>query len=172
MSLNLVDLESVRGFMLSEIEGDIKNSTLYLSPRLLDKELYADLLKKSVAGGDDNSLASDLLKNRCIKNMETRSTKSGIITVRVPVDAHLTLAEGEFNRFYIRGLCNKAIKDGNVLEVYRAKPVLNPRPQSEALIGKTVDPQKLLADLRKNIGVEPALGLPAGPNSGISVKIK
>ena len=28
MSLNLVDLESVRGFMLSEIEGDIKNIDL------------------------------------------------------------------------------------------------------------------------------------------------
>ena len=47
----------------------------------------------------------------------------------------------------------------------------NPRPESEAKIGKTIAPQSLLDDLRKNIGVEPALGLPPGPNSGLSVKL-
>lgn len=172
MSLNLVDLEVVRELMLSEIEQDMKDNNLYLSPRLLNKELYADLLRKSAISGNDSTLADDLLRNKCIKSMEARRTKSGTTMVNVPRDAHLTLAEGEFNRFYIRGLCNKAIKDGDILEVYRAKSVSNPRPQSQALIGKNVNPEKLLADLRKNIGVEPALGLPAGPNSGISVKIK
>jgi len=49
--------------------------------------------------------------------------------------------------------------------------VENPRPQSEALIGSTVDSQKLLLDLRQSIGVEPALGVPPGPNSGLSIKI-
>lgn len=172
MTLNLIELESVRELMLLEVEEDIKNNNLYLSPRLTNKEQYADLFKKSVTNGNDSTLADDLLKNRCIKSVETRRTKNGIKTVSVPIDAHLTLAEGEFNRFYIRGLCNKAIEEGKVLEVYRAKQVSNPRSQSQALIGNTVDPEKLLADLRKNIGVETALGLPAGPNSGISVKIK
>ena len=172
MSLNLVDLEVVRELMLSEIEQDMKDNNLYLSPRLLNKELYVDFLKKSVISGNDSTLADDLLRNKCIKSMEARRTKSGTTMVNVPRDAHSTLAEGEFNRFYIRGLCNKTIKDGKVLEVYRAKSVSNPRPQSQALISKTVDPEKLIADLRKNIGVETALGLPAGPNSGISVKIR
>ena len=172
MALNLVDLESVREQMLTEVKDDIKNNNLYLSPRLLNQELYADLLKKSVVSGDDSTLAEDLLKKSCIKSMEPRRIKSGTKMVNVPRDAHLTLAEGEFNRFYIRGLCNKAIEEGSVLEVYRAKSVANPRSQSQALIGKIVEPHKLLVDLRKNIGVEPALGLPAGPNSGISVKIK
>lgn len=172
MPLNLVNLDTVRKLMLSEIEEDVKNNNIYFSPRLLNKELYLDLLKKAVTSGNDGTLAEDLLKNGCIKRLEPRRTKSGTKMVSVPRGAHLTLSEGEFNRFYIRGLCNKAIKDGNALEVYRAKPVMNPRPQSQALIGKSIDPHKLLADLRKNIGDNPALRLPGGPNSGISVKIK
>jgi hypothetical protein len=57
------------------------------------------------------------------------------------------------------------------VRVYRAKHVDNPRPESEAKIGVLVDSQKLLNDLRTNPGVEPALGIPPGPNSGLSVQL-
>ena len=57
------------------------------------------------------------------------------------------------------------------VRVYRAKHVDNPRPESEAKIGVLVDAQKLLNDLRTNPGVEPALGIPPGPNSGLSVQL-
>ena len=90
----------------------------------------------------------------------------------VPSDAHTTLAEGEFNRFYLRAICLKALEIGAEIEVYRAKSVRNPRPESEAMIGKRLDPNELLQDLRENIGVDTALGLPQGPNSGLSGKIK
>lgn len=40
-----------------------------------------------------------------------------------------------------------------------------PRPESEAMIGRLIIAEKLLKDLRASIGVEPALGLPKGPNS-------
>lgn len=90
----------------------------------------------------------------------------------MPSNAHETLSEGEFNRFYIRALCLRAINEGRELEVYRAKQVSNPRPDFQMMIGRIVDAETLLNDLRKNIGVDSALGLPNGPNSGLSVKIK
>ena len=42
---------------------------------------------------------------------------------------------------------------------------------SEQLIGQELGAAKLLADLRKNVGVDTALGLPPGPNSGLTAKI-
>jgi hypothetical protein len=44
----------------------------------------------------------------------------------VPVTAADTLAEGEFNRFYLRGLCRRASAANMAeIEVYRAKEVAN-----------------------------------------------
>jgi hypothetical protein len=57
------------------------------------------------------------------------------------------------------------------LVVYRAKEVANPRPESTALIGKSLPANRLLDDLRANVGTDTALGLPPGPNSGLSVKL-
>lgn len=86
----------------------------------------------------------------------------------MPSNAHNTLAEGEFNRFYLRGLCLEALQQGKMIEVYGAKAVNQPRAASQALIGMQLNPNQLLLDLRTNIGVDTALGLPAGPNSGLS----
>lgn len=103
---------------------------------------------------------------------QRRKPSGGYSTVSVPVTAADTLAEGEFNRFYVRGLCRRNLQDRDgQLVVHRAKTVAQPRPESEALIGTNPDAQRLLSDLRTNIGVEPALGVPKGPNSGLSVKI-
>jgi len=112
------------------------------------------------------------MENSCLRNEESRNTKNGTVIARVPLNAHLILAEGEFNRFYIRALCRKAISKGKIIEVYRAKQVDNPRTESQVLIGKSLDPQKLLDDLRQHIGVDIILGVPAGPNSGLSVRLK
>ena len=91
----------------------------------------------------------------------------------MPVNAPDVLAEGEFNRFYMRGVCRRAIVESvSKLVVYRAKPVENPRPDSESKLGATVEPSALLADLRANIGIDTFLGLPAGPNSGLCVKLE
>jgi hypothetical protein len=87
-------------------------------------------------------------------------------------NAHEMLAEGEFNRFYIRALCLRAIEDGIPdVVVYRAKPVENPRSESQQKIDEHVSPEALLRDLRIHPGVDTALGLPPGPNSGLSVRL-
>lgn len=65
-----------------------------------------------------------------------------------------------------------SIEDGiTSLEIYRAKLVSNPRAESQARIGSRIDPQALLDDLRTHPGVDTALKLPAGLNSGLSVKL-
>lgn len=96
----------------------------------------------------------------------------GMYTARVPVNAPEVMSEGEFNRFYCRGLCQRAIKNGiKGLIVYRAKAVAQPRPESEAKIGMVIDPSVLLNDLRTATGLEPALGIPPGPGSGLCVRL-
>ena len=134
---------------------------------------YPNLLRSADAHGNDGSLASELhVAGRMNATEQRKKPKGGFTTAQVPVTAPETLAEGEFNRFYIRGLCKRATLEGVLaLVVYRAKPVDNPRPESQALIGRQVSVSQLLSDLRQNIGIDTALGLPAGPNSGLSVRL-
>jgi hypothetical protein len=102
---------------------------------------------------------------------QRRKPKGGFTTARVPHTAPDTLAEGEFNRFYARGLCAFVVSSGGTeVEVYRGKEVQNARPESQAMIGRRLPAQKLLDDLRTSQGVEPALGLPPGPNSALTVR--
>jgi hypothetical protein len=123
--------------------------------------------------GNDGTLA-DSLRRPGILNAteERRKTTGGFSVAKVPVTAPETLGEGEFNRFYARALCAWAIAEGiDTVTVYRAKDVQNPRPESQALTGAQFPAEKLLQDLRQNIGTDTALGLPAGPNSGLSVRL-
>jgi hypothetical protein len=160
--------QRTRALMLEEIEHDINQNRLYISPRLTSAGArdYARNLQDAARAGDVDSFTDDLRKPGQIETTEL--TKRGPKTM--PHNAADTLAEGEFNRFYIRALCRRAIDDGQELIVFRAKEVSNPRPESEAMIGAAKDPHKLLTDLRTNIGTHTALGLPT-PNSGLSVRL-
>lgn len=172
LSYENLDAET-RRLMLEEIEEDIASNKLYFSTRFsgTGRADYPGLLKQAAESQDDEWLAEQLQRNGRLNTTEQRRTKGGTSTVKVPVTAHETLAEGEFNRFYIRALCIRAMTEGLALVVYRAKQVMNARSESQAKIGKTVDAQRLLNDLRANPGVDTALGLPAGPNSGLCLKL-
>jgi hypothetical protein len=176
MALSLEDLnEDVRSNMLSEVERDVAEGTLYISARLNERgqEGYLALLREAIQSHDDSWLATNLRAQGYFNATYIRRKPSGGYTqAAMPNDAHETLAEGEFNRFYIRGLCLYAIQQGvSELEVYRAKAVARPRWESESRIGARVNPETLLNDVRTHPGVDTALGLPAGPNSGLSVRI-
>jgi hypothetical protein len=175
MALNLQNLDDeTRKYMVQEIEWDIQQARLYISPRLTPQGAneYPQLLKNAATSGDDSSLAAELSIPGRLNATESRNTKSGVIWAKVPITAPQTMAEGEFNRFYARGLCLRAIAAGIPnLVIYRAKQVENPRSVSLALIGQSVTAEKLLNDLRENIGTDTALGLPPGPNSGLSVRL-
>jgi len=164
--------QRTRDFMLKELELDISSKKLYISPRLnsIGRAKWVELLKEAIQKNNDDWLANQLRVKGYMKSYETRRTSKGIIEVRVPSSAPETLAEGEFNRFYARGLCLRAISEGiSEVVVYRGKQVQRPRPESQLMIGKKINAKALLDDLRKSQGVEPALGIPPGPNSGLTI---
>ena len=173
LQLNLDD--KTRSCMLVEVDSDVSCDNLYISPRLsrVGQHDYQGLLREAIESHDDVWLANKLRENGRLNPTEERRKRSGgISVVKVPVNAPNTLAEGEFNRFYARGLCLRAMEEGiQVVVVYRTKNVENPRVESERMIDRTIDATALLKDLRKNVGVEPALGLPPGPNSGLSIRL-
>ena len=174
MGLTLVDLgTATRRHMAAEVEGDITGDRLVYSERfsLGGKARYPDLLRSAVADHDDEWLAQTLAAPGTFLSHKSVVRRGRLTSAKVPVTAPWTFAEGEFNRFYLRGLCLRAIEEGKAIEVYRAKAVASPRPESTALIGTRFDPRTLLTDLRTHLAVETALGLPAGPNSGLSGRI-
>ena len=176
MALQLSNLDELtRALMVEELEIDVASGDLYLSPRLNHRGQveYEQLLRTAFLEGDDQSLANEIRSRGLLNDSEQRRRPSGgYSTARIPVSAPETLAEGEFNRFYVRALCRRVVDGGaSELEVYRAKAVANPRSTSEAMIGRRIDASALLQDLRTSPGVDTSLGLPAGPNSGLSVRL-
>lgn len=176
MSLQYQNLDAqTRPHMLAELNADQTIGQLYISPRLNEKgaQNWHTLLGEAIATHDDRWLATEIRNRGLLKSHEERrKPKGGTTLAQVPVNAHETLAEGEFNRFYVRGLCLRAIQD-NIAHViaYRARHSENPRLESEAIVGRAFAPNALLNDLRSSLGVEPALGVPPGPNSGLSVRL-
>lgn len=175
MALKLQDLnEATRRFMLGELAQDVQNGRLYISPRLtLDgQRQYEPLLRAAFTSHDESWLAQQLRLGDLMAAMEPRTRNGKTTMARVPVTAPETLAEGEFNRYYIRGLCRRAMEQGiGSVVVYRAKEVEHPRSESEMKIGVQMNPEVLLQDVWIHPGVDTALGLPAGPNSGLSVRL-
>ncbi|OTM89967.1 hypothetical protein [Acinetobacter baumannii] len=171
MGFNFLDLnDNIRNAMLEEVNLDISSNTLYYSKRFNQHGIdsYPNILIESIKGGNEQTLANAIRKDHMFNASSV--DKNGRAS-KTPSNAHETLAEGEFNRFYIRALARIAINENKELEVYRAKEVSNARSESIQKIGITVNPNDLLADLRKNIGIDTFLGLPGGVNSGLSVKL-
>jgi len=162
--------EETREYMLEELQRDIKDDALYYSSRFNSKGKanWPELLENAIENYDDEWLAKQLRKIGAMKSYEKK--KSG--GAKVPKNAPKMLAEGQFNRFYIRGLCKRAIEEGiSEVEVYRGKQVRNPRPKSQKLVGERFDPKRILQDVRNSKGEQTDLGIPGGPNSGITVRL-
>jgi len=163
-----------RRYMREEIELDIQKDNVYRSSYLSQTGQgdWCEILIEAATSGTNDTLARELRnRGRLNRTAQRRKPKGGYTTVHVPVTAHETLAEGEFNRFYVRALCRRAIAEGIPrLEFYRAKEVSEPRPESFQKIGLLMDPEVVLIDVRASIGVETALGMPQGPNSGLTLR--
>lgn len=170
--MNLVNLDFARELMLQEFEADIENGNLNYSKRFNSEgtKNYPEVMRDTIINGDGTSLAHALIPAYFLT--EEPYTRNGVTrTKKVPHTANETFAEGEFNRYYIRGCCLYAISQHLELEVYRAKEVSHARSASIEMIGSRFDADTLLNDIRNSPGVDTALGLPPGPNSGLSVKI-
>jgi hypothetical protein len=181
MAFRFFDLGgSTRSFMAQEVDRDTTQGILYLSPRLTDRGRrdWPELLRAAAREGDETTLAEKLRGTGRLSEVESRRSRADrgrgrIQVVRVPNTAAATLAEGEFNRFYIRSLCLRALEEGIAeVVIYRAKAVDNPRPESARLVGSRRRAAELLDELRGQPGEgEPTSRVPGGPNSGLSVRL-
>ena len=171
---NLVNLENIRHEMVSEIQADIDSGKLYISDRLNTngKKQYPSALMKAAESLDVNGFVQSFGIHYFNSHYPRRNPTGSFTQAKMPTNANITLCEGEFNRFYIWAVCIKAIASGKkYVTAYRARRSDNPRSESVAIEGQQFEADKLLNDLRTNIGVDTALGLPPGPNSGMSVRL-
>jgi hypothetical protein len=176
LGLNYENLDGVtRAFMIEEIAIDERAETLYRSPWLTQggQGDWAEILREAATSGSDDTLAAQLrLRNRIATRAQRRKPNSHVMTwYTLGANAPDVMA-GEFNVFYCRGLCSRALAEGIPrLEVYRARNSLHPRQESEAAIGFLVEPEVILIDLRNTHGTPPTFGLPPGPNTGLTLRI-
>jgi hypothetical protein len=164
---------TTRRFAIGELDDDLKSGAFHASERLRPTAIadYQHLLRESLRYYDDLWLeqrASDLLVD-----FETRQTRSGgQTTAKIPEMASRMLAEGDFNRYYMRGVALRAIEEGRqVVEVYRARLSLEPRPDSAEAEGQRVQAKDVLDYLRGTTNVAPSDVRLGRPNSGLSVRL-
>lgn len=174
MPLKYENLDPVtRKYAVAEFDSDVERGALTISSRIRPTatEEYQSLLRQALAYYDDLWLEDRV--EGLVVHFELRQTPSGsTTTAKLPSYAPRVLAEGDFNRYYMRGVCARAIDEGRgVVEVYRARLSAEPRPESEQLEGQRLDAAALLEELRTKygeLGEEPTLGK---PNSGLSVRL-
>lgn len=174
MGLKLDNLdEKTRHLMDEEFRIDQENKKLYFSPRLTEKgeQKYQNLLENAILYGNDVTLAKELKVEDAIKVKEKRILPvGGVFMAKVPENANETLAEGEFNRYYIRAMCRQAIDTGiKKLQIYNANPERITPMKFNQLIGKNLDPRELLEDLRNHSYVNGTSGIPV-PETGLTVR--
>jgi hypothetical protein len=176
MALTYHDLDdATRQLMLQEVAVDVMNGTIQISKWLtpVGRNYWVELLRSAIQSGDDVALACELRRGGYLRLYQVCHRNGRPYQARVPHTAADTLAEGDFNHYYCRAVCRRSFEEGKVfVEVYRAKAVSEPRPRSQQVLGTLVDAHQLLHDLRAHPGgIDAALGIPAGPNSGLSVRL-
>ena len=175
MSLDLAHLDlCTRRFMLAELEDDLAAGTLYCSPQLSETGLrqYARLLRIAIATGTESSFAEALGIRDAVRPPSRWQHLKEVGPREALADVTLRLAEREFHRFYIRGLCRRALDQGvPTLVIYRARPADPGRAQSDAMIGVRIDASSLLEDLRGAFRSLPPHGLPQCRDPGLSVRL-
>src|ERR1051326_1827058 len=139
MGLKFENLEVARAFMIEEIDMDARNEQIYLSTYLTQsgQGQWSDMLRAAAQNGNDDSLATEITRAGVLnRRIQKRTPKGRIIWADVPYNANQVLGEGEFNRYFCRGLSRHAMETKIPrLEVYRAKQVAQPRIESEQKIG-------------------------------------
>ena len=174
MPLQYANLDpTTRRHALAELDQDLESGAFHLSARVRPEAAaeYQRLLRDALRYYDDLWLedhAGDLL----IEQETRRTTSGGQVTAKVPQMAARMVAEGDFNRYYMRGVCLRAIEEGRqVVEVYRARLSLEPRPESAELEGQRLPARAVLDWLRGQPSDDPAVTPLGRPNSGLSVRL-
>lgn len=175
MSLDLAHLDpDTRRYMLAELQADVATGTLYRSPQLTEDGVrrYDRLLWDALQNGTETSLAEALCVCSAVRPPSRWQHPREVGQEEALVDATTRLAEREFHRFYIRGLCLRALDQGvESLVIYRARPADPGRAPSDAMIGVRIAASSLLEDLRGMFRSFPPHGLPPCRDPGLSVRL-
>ena len=175
MALDLANLDScTRRFMLAELDSDVATGTLYRSPQLSEQgqQQYYALLRAAVTSGTEVSFAEALHRRQAVLPPDRWQHAREVGPEEALTAATARLAEREFHRFYIRGLCRRALDQGlQTLEIYRAKPTEPRRTLSDDMVGIRVTASSLLEDLSGEFRSWPPHGLPQCRDPGLSVRL-
>lgn len=161
-----IDLNDLtRSFMLQEFDLDVEAGGPYTGKTLSANgvQAYPELLRETLASHDPQWLESQLSADGLMNRMQGSR--------RVSVDAAKKLSEGEFGRYYARGVCRRALEAGPDadVEVYRARHSNSPRLSSQFIEGQTLKASEVLESNRLS-RTDPTQGIPA-VNSGLSVRL-
>lgn len=146
----------IRRLMVAELHWSLEQNNLYYSKHFAEpgyKE-YPRLLENALWTGNPDTLEESL-------------NVPGYFQTGTPKNAAQTFAWDEFNKYYMRAMCQVALLvPGCVLLVARGRYSSNPKPQSNLLIGRQKNPAKFLAGLRGVPRVNPF-----GANSGLTLEL-
>lgn len=159
---------TTRLFMLESIAEAEETGRIYKSRRFNPPEQenfkkWLVLLKKAAEKYDEVWLTNQLKDLRLLKKQETAHRRNRRI------NGELTLAEGQFNQYYMLGLCKRAkSEDISQLQIYRARESKSSRATSNKLINTYMSVTDIEIDLNDT---EFALRKLGRVDSGISVKL-
>jgi hypothetical protein len=165
--------EATRASMLEAIDEAERTGNVYYSTRFNEagRREWLPLLREAAREQNEHWLAYQLEAKGLLKDFEGAHRPTGGYTIKhVPNTAAETLAEGQFNRFYILGLCKRARAEGvSQLVVYRARESADPRPESQTLVGARLSTDEIEAQLKET---RASFNSPlVRPNSGLSVRL-
>jgi hypothetical protein len=164
---------TTRRYALAELDQDLASGAFHASERLRPTAVaeYQHQLHEAIRYYDDRWLEERAADS--LVDFEPRRTRSGgQTTARLPDMAARMLTEGDFNRYYMRGVSLRAIEEGRqVVEVYRARLSLEPRSESAELEGRRLSARDVLQYLRGQTTSDPAVSSLGRPNSGLSVRL-
>ncbi len=165
--------EATRAAMLEAIDEATRSDNIYYSTRFNEagKQQWLPLLRQAAREHNEHWLAYQLEANGLMKDFEGAHKPTGGYTIKhVPHTAAETMSEGQFNRFYILGLCKRARAEGiSDLVVYRARESAAPRPESRALVGARFSVDDIESQLKETKASFKSLIVK--PNSGLSVRL-
>jgi hypothetical protein len=164
---------TTRRYAIAELDKDLESGAFHVSERLRPTAIqdYQHFLRDAIRYYDDRWLEEHA--DNLLLDFEPRRTRSGgQTTARVPQMAARMLAEGDFNRYYMRGVALRAIEEGRqVVEVYRARLSLEPRRESAELEGRRLPASEVLNYLRGQPTADTAVSALGRTNSGLSVRL-
>lgn len=161
-----------RCYMRSELIMDIESDNVYYSEFL--KYGYEDAWEKTlfcaIKNYDDIWLENHIISQKFLLEKYHKLKKNGgFIKTKTPQEKALQLAEAEFNRFYCRAICIRAIKEDKKVKIYRGKKILETSIKSKNMIGHVLSAQEILNELREEVSVNTVLGLPNETNTGLTI---